>query len=239
MIEFQSVGMQYLRENGEPDVIFKDLSFQAKPGHIVCVLGGNGTGKTTLLRMATGLLEPSGGTILRDSHAPRPRGIGFVDQHYRRSLFPWLSAGRNIALTGATSVRTNEALERFGIEQLADRRVHTLSGGQAQLVAVARAVSMAGPLIADEPTSALDLRRAYSTCLALRNIVQHEQRICIVSTHEIELGLLMADQLVVMPSSRENAVRLFAVTLDTRSREVMSTAAFTCLRLQVLEHLFK
>ncbi len=148
--------------------VLDGVSFSASPGRMLAVTGSSGSGKTTLLALVGGLTEPAAGTASYDGGPvttkgePLP-GTGFVLQSY--GLVPTLTAeenvaialrGRGVAPTEATE-KAVEALGRVGIDELADRLISELSGGQLQRVAVARALVVeALVLLADEPTSELD-----------------------------------------------------------------------------------
>ena len=145
------------------------VSFSADPGRMLAVTGSSGSGKTTLLSLVGGLAQPAtgsatydGGRVTTKGGEPLP-GTGFVLQSY--GLVPTLTASENVAIAlrgrGVAPVeateKAGEALARVGVEELADRLISELSGGQLQRVAVARALVVgADVLLADEPTSELD-----------------------------------------------------------------------------------
>jgi putative ABC transport system ATP-binding protein len=149
--------------------VLDEVSLEAPPGRMLAVTGPSGSGKTTLLSLLGGLAGPSagrasydGGAVATKQDEPLP-GTAFVLQSY--GLVPTLTAaenvgialrGRGVAATESTE-RAVEALGRVGVDELADRLMSELSGGQLQRVAVARAlVVQALVLLADEPTSELD-----------------------------------------------------------------------------------
>ncbi|NUN13557.1 MAG: ATP-binding cassette domain-containing protein [Myxococcales bacterium] len=149
-----------------------DLVFQAHIGQaeFATLFGPSGVGKTTLLRMIAGLLEPDEGLIQvegitwYDSKAkinlsPRRRSVGMVFQDY--ALFPNLTVAENIGVALPRSQRAAavaELLEVAGLRELANRKIDRLSGGQRQRVGLARALARRPSiLLLDEPLSALDL----------------------------------------------------------------------------------
>ncbi len=149
--------------------VLEGVSVEAAPGRMLAVTGPSGSGKTTLLSLLGGLAEPAAGTatyagapVHSGPGDPLP-GTAFVLQGY--GLVPTLTAEENVAigLRGRgvaprdASLRAREALGRVGVDELADRLVSELSGGQVQRVAVARALVVgADVLLADEPTSEVD-----------------------------------------------------------------------------------
>ncbi|MEO6510643.1 MAG: ATP-binding cassette domain-containing protein [Nocardioides sp.] len=149
--------------------VLDTVSMAAEPGRMLAVTGSSGSGKTTLLALVGGLAKPTTGAATYDGRPVTTKGgeplsgTGFVLQSY--GLVPTLTASENvsIALRGRgvgpkeATDKAVEALGRVGVDELADRLISELSGGQLQRVAVARAlVVQADVLLADEPTSELD-----------------------------------------------------------------------------------
>ncbi|HZQ77611.1 MAG TPA: ABC-F family ATP-binding cassette domain-containing protein [Acidimicrobiia bacterium] len=127
--------------------LFEDLSLVVSTGDRLGVVGVNGTGKSTLLRVLAGAAEPESGTVRRG----RGVRVGFLDQQ------PWLPAGSVRAAVGS-GWEAAEILERLGMGGLVDADVATLSGGQAKRVALARVlVAEVDLLVLDEPTNHLDI----------------------------------------------------------------------------------
>ena len=133
-----------------------DVALEVAAGRCLALAGPSGAGKTSILRVAAGLLRPERGAVACGEEvwldtargidlAPERRGCGYVFQEY--ALFGHLRAWQNVAypLTGmpraARRERAQELLERFGIGALADARPRTLSGGERQRVALARALA--------------------------------------------------------------------------------------------------
>ena len=162
----------------------RGLSLTIAPGERVLVQGPNGSGKSTMLRLLTGEQDATAGTVVvggtelgRLTAAARRRwrgrGVGLVDQYARRALLPEWPVRDNVALqlrlvgVGTTAARRRAAqvLDRLGLTGLAHRRIATLSGGEAQRVAIAAALAH-DPLLllADEPTGELDDAAARDVC---------------------------------------------------------------------------
>lgn len=180
-------------------------------GEIHCLLGRSGCGKTTLLKLAAGLLMPTEGTIGIGGEAltgPSPRA-GFVFQ--APTLLDWLSALDNVLLpvslkrrpTIADKEAALDLLERVGLADFAARRPAELSGGQQSRVAVARAL-MGNPdlLLLDEPFAALDaLTREELQDDLLRLCALHGTTALFV-THDIGEAVYLADKVAVMTAGR-------------------------------------
>ncbi|MGH3694783.1 MAG: sulfate/molybdate ABC transporter ATP-binding protein [Pseudonocardiaceae bacterium] len=191
-----------------------EATVQVSPGEVVAVLGRNGSGKSTLLAALAGLLRPDNGRIvlgervLTDTAAgvalpPHRRRIGLLAQ--QPLLFPHLSVLDNVAFgpmaTGSGRRAAREAAHRHLTEvdaaQFASRRPSRLSGGQAQRIALARALASEPELLLlDEPLSAVDVEFAP----ALRSLLQTvlADRIALIVTHQVIDALMLADQVVVL-----------------------------------------
>jgi molybdate transport system ATP-binding protein len=196
-----------------------EVDLTVPPGQVLALLGPNGAGKTTVLRAVAGLESLRRGRIelagrLLDDGAARlvpaaGRSVGLVFQDYR--LFPHLSVRGNVAFglraNGAGRHRAARAadhwLHRLGLTELADRRPAELSGGQAQRVAVARALA-AEPraLLLDEPLAALDARTRPAVRLSLREHLTGFAGPVVVVTHDPVEAMLLADRLVVLEGGR-------------------------------------
>lgn len=197
-----------------------DVSVAVGPGQVLAVLGPNGSGKSTLLRAVAGLAPLSGGRLTIDGVVvdepaagvfvpAEQRGVGVVFQDYR--LFPHLSVVENVAFSararGLGRAAARQAamswLERFGVADLATRRPAQLSGGQAQKVALARALA-ASPrvLLLDEPLAALDASATVAARAVVRDAVSGFDGATIVVTHDPLDALLLGDHLLVLDGGR-------------------------------------
>jgi molybdate transport system ATP-binding protein len=189
-------------------------------GETVAVLGPNGSGKSTMLGVVAGLVRPERGRVVLDGRELTVAGEGLpvhVPPHDRRTallgqdplLFPHLSALDNVAFGARSSGVAKRAaraqaqawLDDVGVGELSDRRPGRLSGGQAQRVAVARALA-AGPelLLLDEPIAALDVDVAPAMRQTLRSVLA--DRTVVLVTHDVLDALLLADRVVVLEAGR-------------------------------------
>lgn len=193
MIEFRSVGFAY--ESGPG--VFGDLSFEIEAGQTVAVLGSNGVGKTTLLRLLGGLREPTAGEIGFDGEddpvvgiAPERPADGLFARTVREEVafFP-----RNRGLP--VSERVESALAALGVESLADRSPQTLSAGQRRLVTIAAVLSGDPDLLGlDEPTSGLDA----TAWEQLADRLEGLDRTTLVVTHDTDFAWRVADSALVL-----------------------------------------
>ena len=181
-----------------------DVSFWVSPGEIVAVIGGSGCGKSTLLRAISGLDTPSQGRVLLDGQpVTKPHEkIGIVFQEPR--LLPWLTVSRNVGfgLENRPEVErdalVNAALSRVGLLDKASMWPRELSGGQAQRVAVARAL-VSGPrvIFADEPTGSLDSTNGELVMELLVSTARQQGASVVLVTHEPQVAAYADREIVV------------------------------------------
>ncbi len=183
-----------------------DVSFAVPTGQYGVVIGPAGSGKTTLLETIAGIVPVMAGSLYlhgRDATLlpPERRGIGLVYQH--AFLFPHLSVAQNIGY-GATSAETAESVaRRFGADQLTSRPVRSLSGGERQLVALARAFARKPTvLLLDEPFSALDPRRRTLVRREVRAVHREWGLTTLQVTHDFTEAGLLGDVAVLLDGGR-------------------------------------
>ena len=203
--------------------ILSGIDFEVSPGEVVGLVGRNGVGKTTLLRLANGALTPSAGRVLLGdepvaalSRRRIAQGIALVPQDlhvpfpFRVGELVLMGRAPHQPLVGLESEHDVElalaALERVGIGHLADRAITTLSGGERQLVLFARAlVQDPGVLLLDEPTAFLDLRHRVEVLREVRAFARSGRASLIVS-HDLSLAARACDRIVLLGSGGVAAV---------------------------------
>ncbi|MBO0730104.1 MAG: phosphonate ABC transporter ATP-binding protein [Acidimicrobiaceae bacterium] len=204
-----------------------DVDLQVWPGELVAVLGANGSGKSTMLRCVVSLLQPSAGSVIvagNDLSSLRGRelrdarqavGMVFQQGHLvrRRSALRNAASGclgrhhRPATMVGRLPRHELElgwsCLERVGMTEVAHRRADTLSGGQAQRVAIARTLAQQpSVLLADEPVASLDPEAAAEVMTILRQLAVTEGLGVVVVLHQPELALRHAHRVVGMRAGR-------------------------------------
>jgi iron complex transport system ATP-binding protein len=203
-----------------PVFTLEALSFQAKPGEIVAVLGPNASGKSTLLKLISGELQPLSGRIFLNNFVihslptkTRAQRIALVQQE-STLLFPSLvwefvlqgrhPYGRSLRFESDDDVTiAKNALAQVGAAHLSDRRMDKISGGEKQRVILARALSQQPLLLLlDEPTLHLDIGAQVDLLETLRRLAAENRYSVVVVTHELNLAGEYADQVVLMQKGK-------------------------------------
>jgi simple sugar transport system ATP-binding protein len=204
-----------------PTRVLIDISLSVYPGEVLCLLGDNGAGKSTVIKILSGVVSPSSGTIQVNGtpinlSSPKDAGsYGISTVHQYGGTFPLMGVGRSF-FVGLEPIKGWRALRRFdrktaneisvrevqglGITRVTDgeRLIGSLSGGERQAVAIARAVHFgATVLILDEPTSALGVKEAAHV---LRIVMQARQKgIAVVFvTHNVTHAMTVGDHFAVL-----------------------------------------
>ena len=202
-------------------ILLENLNLQLKPGKLVCFMGQNGIGKSTLIRTLSGLQKPLSGEVryknsnLNNARAELPRHLAVVLTDritaINMTVYDIASFGRypylnwSVKLSAKDDKLINETLEEFRIGHLKDKKLHELSDGQLQMVMIARAVSQDTPIILlDEPTAHLDLNNRLEIMNLLRKLAHLSNKAILVSTHELDLALQTAD--LIWLASREKKI---------------------------------
>ncbi|MBO4990168.1 MAG: ABC transporter ATP-binding protein [Clostridia bacterium] len=197
--------------------VLSDLSFDAEGGKCLFILGANGAGKSTLLSNLLLLVKPQAGRILLDGTdlsllrpSERARRIAYVPQDVdfpsmtvfdavllgRKPFFHW-NAKREDEL------EVERVLTELGLEQLALRDASRLSGGEKQMVAIARALAQGAPvLLMDEPTSNLDVRHCLSVLSLFQKLSRERGMAILIVLHDLSLALRYADEFLLLSEGK-------------------------------------
>jgi ABC-type polar amino acid transport system ATPase subunit len=202
--------------------VVHSVSFEARPGELLALMGASGSGKTSVLRAIAGLEPVAAGAIetggVRLGPGPLPRGAGLRALHARvgmvfqvPNLFAHLTAVHNVWLApvhvrgdarDAAERTAHRLLEELGVGGRAGARPHELSGGEAQRVAIARALAMDPPvLLLDEPTASLDPDRRADLVRTVRTLVSGGRTV-VAATHDADFVRGCADRVLRLEGGR-------------------------------------
>ncbi len=214
------VSLQQIRKSFSNTTVLKKINLDLAEGAFTAILGSSGSGKTTLLRLIAGLEKPDTGTIhingrlvSKDNRIlvpPAQRETGFIFQDL--ALWPHLTVYENIALGLRIKTNRQEAdiaatiakmLEFFGIAEHQHKYPGQLSGGQQQLVAIARSLALEPKLLLmDEPLANLDVKLKVRIRKQIKNLTRQFSVSIIYVTHDHLEAFNLADEIVVIDSGR-------------------------------------
>jgi NitT/TauT family transport system ATP-binding protein len=187
--------------------ILENISLDVEPGEFLCIIGASGCGKTTALRLAAGLYQPTGGTVTFDGKPmlmPR-RDIAIVFQDYGKALLPWRTAAGNVSLAleaaGIASsqrpARIDELLKKVGLPNHAGKYPAEMSGGMQQRLQIARCLAQEPKaLLMDEPFGALDAMTRQGLQDEVLSLVEASKATVIFVTHDLEEAIYLGDRVI-------------------------------------------
>jgi iron complex transport system ATP-binding protein len=206
LLDIRNLRVGYHKE-GKQKALFENIDLTLKAGELVCFMGPNGVGKSTLIKTMAGLHQPL-------TPHPSPKGEGKIDPRkiavvltdrihaMNMSVRELVSYGRYPYLNWSATLNEGDiaiiekAIQTIQLNELADRNINELSDGQLQMVMIARALAQDTPVILlDEPTAHLDLNNRVAMMNVLRKLSRETQKAILVSTHELDLALQTADLL--------------------------------------------
>ena len=215
LLELDHISLAYDTPEGIVPVV-EDLSLKLKRGHIGCLLGASGCGKTTILRAIAGFEPLRNGTISLGGRClcssdtamePQERQVGMMFQDY--ALFPHLDVEGNVGFglrrldKEQRAARIKEMLDLVSLTEARHRYPHELSGGQQQRVALARALAPEPELLLlDEPFSNLDVDTRERLAFEVRDILKETGHTALLVTHNQAEAFAIADRIGVMDKGK-------------------------------------
>jgi NitT/TauT family transport system ATP-binding protein len=207
-------------KNGRPQIAFdrvtlslggktivENVSLDVAPGEFLCIIGASGCGKTTALRLAAGLYQPSSGAVTFDGEpmlAPR-RDIAIVFQDYGKALLPWRTASGNVSLALETigvpssqrADRIEQLLAKVGLPGHAAKYPAEMSGGMQQRLQIARCLAQEPKaLLMDEPFGALDAMTRQGLQDEVLSLVASSKATVVFVTHDLEEAIYLGDRVI-------------------------------------------
>ncbi|MEO9512088.1 MAG: ABC transporter ATP-binding protein [Flavobacteriaceae bacterium] len=249
-LELKNIGKTY-GEGANATEVLTDINLSIEEGEFVAIVGFTGSGKTTLVNLINGLLQPTCGEVLfkRKPVVGTSHERGVIFQNY--SLLPWLSVGQNVAMAvkeafpkerkAEINKRVADYVEMVNLTPAMNKRPKELSGGMRQRVAVARALAMKPEMIImDEPLGALDALTRGNLQDEILNIWTKDKRTALLITNDVDEGIYMADRIIPLrPGPKATLGPEFKIDIDRpRDKTALNdNAAYKETRNAIIEYL--
>ncbi|MBQ8974960.1 MAG: ABC transporter ATP-binding protein [Oscillospiraceae bacterium] len=243
-IDIDGLSFSYVQGRDRVEAL-TDIDLHVEAGECICLLGPSGCGKSTLLSILMGINRDFTGQIRIDGKlidGPGPeRAVVF--QHY--SLFPWLTARKNVMfgirqsgrrITKAESIRlADEYLAKVGLRGSENKYPSQMSGGMQQRVAIARALALeADILLMDEPFGAIDPKLRSELQELVSTLSKEHERTVIFVTHDTDEAILIADRIVVMEPRRIRAVEKVTIPRPRKKDALVRTEEYLRLSKRLM-----
>ena len=204
----------------EVKTIATDITVSLNKGKLITLIGGNGIGKSTLLRTITAIQKPISGEVflnekdifsMDNSDLAQQQSLVLTDKLPSSNLTVWelIALGRQPytnwigTLSEVDINKINKAVQLTNIEHLTEKKHYEISDGQLQKVLIARALAQdTGLIILDEPTTHLDLFHKVSVFKLLQKLAHESEKCILFSTHDIDLAIQLSDEMIVMTKEK-------------------------------------
>jgi len=252
-VQLEQVNMSFVTKKGSFEAL-RNVNLDIREGEFITIIGHSGCGKSTVLNLVAGLLEPSSGLLFcagREIAGPGPERAVVFQNH---SLLPWLTCAENVYLAvervfGKTENkqqlldRTAAAMELVGLSHAADKRPNEISGGMKQRVGIARALAMEPKvLLLDEPFGALDALTRANLQDELMGIMAKSGATAVMVTHDVDEAVLLSDRIVMMtngPAATIGEILSVDLARPRRRLELAENKDYNHLRAEVLRFLYE
>lgn len=255
-VHIEDVGMRFVTKKGVFEAL-TNVNLSINQGEFVSIIGHSGCGKSTVLSLIAGLLEPTSGYLFcagRQISKPGPERAVVFQNH---SLLPWLTCFENVHLAvervfgSETKVqqdlRTHAALDLVGLSHATEKRPNEISGGMKQRVGIARALAMEPKvLLLDEPFGALDALTRAGLQDELMKIMAKTGATAVMVTHDVDEAVLLSDRIVMMTNGTDGKIGAGIgdiLTVDlAKPRDRLALAEnqdYNHLRSEVLKFLYE
>lgn len=240
---YTNINKTFTTVRGGTVVAINNFNLTVRDGSFVCLVGKSGCGKTSLLRMTTGLDVPSSGSITLNGepiHGTHPK-IGIVFQEDR--LLPWRTIQKNVEfgleLTHAGAAERKEKalhyLDLVGLSKFSQAHPHELSGGMKQRAAIARALANDPEvLLMDEPFGALDAQTRSKMQNLLLEVLQREGKTVMMITHSVDEAVYLASRIVVVTARPARIKEIIEIPFGyPRHEDLHETPEFISIKAHV------
>lgn len=246
LVEARSISKCFYSTTREKEAIpvVENFTLQLREGELVTFFGPNGCGKTTILGLLAGTIEPDAGEVVWNAEVGTAIPLGYVFQNYADTLLPWRTVRSNIAFPlelrklpkQERDDKTRNRMEQFGLTEHAAKYVYELSGGLKQLVAIARAtVYEPRLLLLDEPFSSLDYSLSRTLWTRFHRFWSGSKVTTAFVSHNVDEAVFLGDKVYVLSPRPTRILAEIPVPFgNDRNLGILSSPDFFAIRSAVL-----
>jgi len=233
MLELKNISHHYKNQSRDIKIsVLENINLLINEGEFVSLVGKSGCGKTTLINIIAGYIQPVGGSIFVNSEKVIAPGKDRIVINQAHDLFDWMTVYQNMGLVSKNDGAINKYLSMTGLSEFADAYPYELSGGMKKRLSLARAL-VADPkfIIMDEPFNSLDYQLKEKLQEELLDIVRKSKKTILFVTHDIEEAVFLSDRVIVLSGKPTQIKKELVVSLPN-GRDISVRDSVDFIRLK-------
>lgn len=234
MIKIDHISQDYKNNDGTVSHVLHDLSCVIEKGQFISFVGKSGCGKTTLVKILAGYIEPTKGSVFIDNKKVSSPSHERIVVHQENDIFDWMTVHENIKLVCKDKQIIDQMLKIGQLDRQGNYYPSELSGGMKKRLSLIRALA-AGPqiLILDEPFASLDYFTKEALHLELLKLLQKTTMTVLLVTHDIDEAIFLSDKVVVLEGKPASIKRSFSIPFPRPRVLDMSSKLLLRLRSEI------
>lgn len=232
MLELENIKFEY--NNKKKKVIFDGLNFNIKDKELVSLIGPSGVGKTTLVKIIAGYLQPTQGKVFIQGHEKKRPDKNRIVINQENDLFDWMTVKKHLELVTSDKEKINRLIKLVGLEDYENYYPNKLSGGMKKRLSLARALAVNTDfIIMDEPFSSQDVQTKNRLHKELLEIAKKEEKTILLVTHDIEEAIFLSDRILVLGGKPAQIIGEHQVPFDKKNIKLEESSEFENLKNQL------
>ena len=240
MLELKNISHRYRNQSRNTDIsVFKNFNLLIGEGEIVSLVGKSGCGKTTLVNIIAGYIEPTSGSVFVNGEKVVTPGKDRIVINQVHDLFDWMTVYQNMRLVSNDDNDINKYLSMTRLSEFTDAYPYELSGGMKKRLSLARALVVDPKfIIMDEPFNSLDYQLREKLQEELLDIVRKSKKTILFVTHDIEEAVFLSDRVIIL-SGRPTQIKKEIVISFSKNKvdSIRDTEDFIFLKKKIKEEM--
>ena len=240
MLKLKNISHRYKNQSCNSEIlVLEKIDLSVREGEIVSLVGASGCGKTTLVNIIAGYIQPAGGSIFVNGKKVSAPGKDRIVVNQMYDLFDWMTVRQNMRLVSHDEASIDKYLSMTGLADFSDAYPYELSGGMKKILSLIRAL-VVDPrfIIMDEPFSSLDCQLREKLQETLLDIVKKTQKTVLFVTHDIEEAVFLSDRVIVL-SGRPTQIKKEIAASFSKNKVVpgRNSEGFILLKKKIREEM--